>query len=72
MVWGKKVANFDWKRGRNSAPREGQKILCNGGSHFEFGNFDKIPNVIANCTNFHYMTSPKNICNFLIFHLILI
>ena len=26
MVLGKKVAVFDWEWGRNSAPREGQKI----------------------------------------------
>ena len=26
MVLGKKVAIFDWEWGRNSAPREGQKI----------------------------------------------
>ena len=28
MVLGKKVANFDWEWGRNSAPRDGQKIPC--------------------------------------------
>ena len=28
MVLGKKVAIFDWKWGRNSAPRDGQKIPC--------------------------------------------
>ena len=28
MVMGKKVAIFDWKWGRNSAPRDGQKIPC--------------------------------------------
>ena len=26
MVLGKKVAIFDWEWGRNSAPRDGQKI----------------------------------------------
>ena len=26
MVWGKRVAIFDRVRGRNSAPRDGQKI----------------------------------------------
>ena len=26
MVLGKKVANFDWEWGRNSAPREGHKM----------------------------------------------
>ena len=26
MVLGKKVAIFDWEWGRNSAPREGQKM----------------------------------------------
>ena len=29
MVLGKKVAIFDWEWGRNSAPRDGQKIPCN-------------------------------------------
>ena len=28
MVLGQKVAIFDWEWGRNSAPREGQKIPC--------------------------------------------
>ena len=28
MVLGKKVAIFDWEWGRNSVPREGQKIPC--------------------------------------------
>ena len=28
MVLGKKAAIFDWEWGRNSAPREGQKIPC--------------------------------------------
>ena len=28
MVFGKKVAISDWEWGRNSAPREGQKIPC--------------------------------------------
>ena len=28
MVLGKKVVIFDWEWGRNSAPREGQKIPC--------------------------------------------
>ena len=28
MVLGKEVAIFDWEWGRNSAPREGQKIPC--------------------------------------------
>ena len=28
MVLGKKVAIFNWELGRNSAPREGQKIPC--------------------------------------------
>ena len=26
MVLGKKVASFDWEWGRNSAPRDGQKM----------------------------------------------
>ena len=26
MVLGKKMASFDWDWGRNSAPREGQKM----------------------------------------------
>ena len=29
MVLGKKVAIFDWECGRNSAPREEQKMPCN-------------------------------------------
>ena len=29
MVLGKKVAIFDWELGRNSAPRDGQKVPCN-------------------------------------------
>ena len=28
MVLGKKVAIFDWEWGRNSVPRDGQKIPC--------------------------------------------
>ena len=28
MVLGKKVAMFNWEWGRNSAPREGQKMPC--------------------------------------------
>ena len=28
MVLGKKVATFDCEWGQNSAPREGQKLLC--------------------------------------------
>ena len=28
MVFGKKVAIFDWEWGRNSVPRDGQKIPC--------------------------------------------
>ena len=28
MVLGKKVAIFDWEWGRNSAPRDGQKMPC--------------------------------------------
>ena len=28
MGLGKKVASFDWERGLNSAPRDGQKIPC--------------------------------------------
>ena len=28
MVFGKKVAIFDWEWGQNSAPRDGQKIPC--------------------------------------------
>ena len=28
MVLGKKVAIFDWEWGRNSAPRDGQKLPC--------------------------------------------
>ena len=29
MVLGKKVAIFDWEWGRNSAPRDRQKVPCN-------------------------------------------
>ena len=34
MVLGEKVAIFNWERGRNSAPREGQKIFCGQTSSF--------------------------------------
>ena len=32
MVWEKNVAIFDWKWGRNSAPRDGRKIARDTGN----------------------------------------
>ena len=47
MVLGKKVAIFDWECGRNSAPREGQKIPC----HFSQPMAERLNHYVSSRAN---------------------
>ena len=46
MVFGKKVAIFDWEWGRNSAPRGGQKNPCLSNIHL----FRQTAQLVMSCT----------------------
>ena len=50
MVLGKKEAIFNWEWGRNSLPREGQKIPCLNNPFFLLcRNLDKCQSLLGRC-----------------------